>query len=322
LKKLENVKNILSILYFSKHNSADQYLSINQLHSLTKLPESTLKGILNKLEKIRWVERKSFIPDFKGDPQSSTDYLIKIRIRISKNKVKEGWIPSKKKEEFEKDLFALKKLKKIDDLDGTKADNVITYKKKFDELDSRKKPRIKKDYSLIFKGRTKLVNSLLEKWLAKKPIFFYKILVFPYVIDQRIEGRTKLSTKEMIAKRWHDIPKKHEHFWKEASKTVKIRKKLNDIKQNRIMSLVLTKEDFENKLLEKLREAQEKNQSYVDITSGDVHRSVGGYPGKDHRMPVCCDVMKELMTGKDEIIQQPPSGMGATLVIRYHLPRL
>ncbi len=93
-------------------------------------------------------------------------------------------------------------------------------------------------------------------------------------------------------------------------------------KQNRIMSLVLTKEDFENKLLEKLREAQEKNQSYVDITSGDVHRSVGGYPGKDHRMPVCCDVMRELMKVKDEIIQQPPSGMGATLVIRYHLPRL
>jgi 5-methylcytosine-specific restriction protein A len=88
------------------------------------------------------------------------------------------------------------------------------------------------------------------------------------------------------------------------------------------MSLVQTKEDFENKLLEKLRKAQEKNQSYVDITSGDLHRSVGGYPGKDHRMPVCCDVMRELMKVKDEIIQQPPSGMGATLVIRYHLPRL
>ena len=87
------------------------------------------------------------------------------------------------------------------------------------------------------------------------------------------------------------------------------------------MSSEHTKEDFENKLLEKLRKAQEKNQSYVEITSGDLHRSVGGYPGNDHRMPVCCDVMRELMKVNDEIIQQPPSGMGATLLIRYHLSR-
>lgn len=88
------------------------------------------------------------------------------------------------------------------------------------------------------------------------------------------------------------------------------------------MSLILTKLDFENKLLEMLREAQEKGLSYVDITSGDLHRAVGGYPGNDHRMPLCCYVMKEMMTGKDRIIQQPPSGMGATLIVRYHLPRL
>lgn len=88
------------------------------------------------------------------------------------------------------------------------------------------------------------------------------------------------------------------------------------------MSLMLTKEDFENKLLEMLREAQEKGQSYVDITSGDLHRAVGGYPGHDHRMPLCCHIMKKLMMGKDQIIHQPPSGMGATLVVRYYLPRL
>jgi len=82
-----------------------------------------------------------------------------------------------------------------------------------------------------------------------------------------------------------------------------------------------SKEDFVDILVEKLNESKEKNHPYVDITSGDLHRAIGGYPGANHRMPLCCLVMKEMMAKKDEIIQEPPSGMGATLVIRYNFPR-
>jgi len=62
--------------------------------------------------------------------------------------------------------------------------------------------------------------------------------------------------------------------------------------------------------------------SYVGITAGALHRRVGGYPGTDHRMPVCCAAMRGVMGPSDRIVEQPPSGNGASLLIQYALPRL
>ena len=59
----------------------------------------------------------------------------------------------------------------------------------------------------------------------------------------------------------------------------------------------------------------------VDVNAGSLHRIVGGYPGRDHRMPICCAVMRAEMEGKDVIIAAPPKGQGARLTIRYTLPR-
>lgn len=55
----------------------------------------------------------------------------------------------------------------------------------------------------------------------------------------------------------------------------------------------------------------------VEVTSGDLHREVGGYPGPDHRMPSCCNVMTSRMRAGDIIVSQPPKGKGATLTVRY-----
>ena len=57
---------------------------------------------------------------------------------------------------------------------------------------------------------------------------------------------------------------------------------------------------------------------HIDIVSGDVHRAVGGYPGNNHRMPVCCEVMYDRMKGRDEVLAAPPKGKGATVKIRYY----
>jgi len=51
------------------------------------------------------------------------------------------------------------------------------------------------------------------------------------------------------------------------------------------------------------------------IKSGDLHRLVGGYPGTDHRMPICCSVMRSDMKAGDEVLAEPPKGNGATLRI-------
>jgi len=82
-----------------------------------------------------------------------------------------------------------------------------------------------------------------------------------------------------------------------------------------------TSRDFERELLRQLAQAEESGNSYVDVNSGELHRDVGRYPGKDHRMPICCDAMVNSMKSGDEVLPQPPKGRGATLTIRYKLPR-
>ena len=67
--------------------------------------------------------------------------------------------------------------------------------------------------------------------------------------------------------------------------------------------------------------AQEDGANHVDVVSGDLHRLVGGYPGQNHRMPMCCDVMYAAKQSGDRILSAPPKGKGASLTIRYLLPR-
>ena len=80
--------------------------------------------------------------------------------------------------------------------------------------------------------------------------------------------------------------------------------------------------DFEAALRARLARAEEGGGSHVDVSAGELHRQVGGYPGPDHRMPVCCRVMRDEMAAGDQLIDSPPSGQGASLTIRYRLPRV
>jgi hypothetical protein len=59
----------------------------------------------------------------------------------------------------------------------------------------------------------------------------------------------------------------------------------------------------------------------IDVSAGWLHGQVGQYPGPNHRMPVCCEVMRNEMRQGDVILNQPPKGNGASLNIRYMLPR-
>ena len=80
-------------------------------------------------------------------------------------------------------------------------------------------------------------------------------------------------------------------------------------------------QDFHHKLDIIYQFAQQKAKSYVDINSGKLHRQVGGYPRHSHRMRNCCSVMRQNMKSGDKILKEPSSGQGATLTIRYFLPR-
>jgi 5-methylcytosine-specific restriction protein A len=75
--------------------------------------------------------------------------------------------------------------------------------------------------------------------------------------------------------------------------------------------------DFQNRLVAILNRARQSRQSFVDIESGSLHKEVGGYPDPNHRMTVCCEVMRKLMRTGDSVIKEPLGGQDATLVIRY-----
>ena len=80
-------------------------------------------------------------------------------------------------------------------------------------------------------------------------------------------------------------------------------------------------DDFRAALLRQLAEAEKNGEAHCEVKAGDLHREVGGYPDAEHRMPTCCGVMRQAMTGKDRILEAPGSGYGANLLIRYMLPR-
>ena len=78
---------------------------------------------------------------------------------------------------------------------------------------------------------------------------------------------------------------------------------------------------FKAELQKRLKAAEAQGAASVDINSGEIHRTVGGYPSTRHHMPVCCSVMYAEMRASDRTISQPPKGKGASLTIRYALPR-
>jgi hypothetical protein len=82
-----------------------------------------------------------------------------------------------------------------------------------------------------------------------------------------------------------------------------------------------TAEDFDQGLQQLFAEAERAGKTTVVVEAGDLHRRVGGYPGANHRMPVCCAAMRKARGSGDHVLAEPPSGQGASLLIEYALPR-
>lgn len=80
-----------------------------------------------------------------------------------------------------------------------------------------------------------------------------------------------------------------------------------------------TREDFEAALTRVLDRAAQNGKQAASISAKSLHELVGGYPGPDHRMPVCCSVMRSYMEEGDRVLTSPPKGNGASLKIQYRL---
>jgi 5-methylcytosine-specific restriction protein A len=88
-----------------------------------------------------------------------------------------------------------------------------------------------------------------------------------------------------------------------------------------VMGTPTNKNRFESALDAAFAEASRFGKASLRVRSGDLHREVGGYPGASHQMPDCCRVMRAAMMAGDQIVESPPKGAGANLVIEYRLPR-
>ncbi|GAB4038689.1 hypothetical protein [Spirosoma jeollabukense] len=84
--------------------------------------------------------------------------------------------------------------------------------------------------------------------------------------------------------------------------------------------MIPQRQDFVDAVHRMFQEATANGDKSVDVIARILHIQAGGSIG-DHRMTICCNVMKQEMKDSDKILYTSPSGLGPTLSIYYKLPR-
>ena len=82
---------------------------------------------------------------------------------------------------------------------------------------------------------------------------------------------------------------------------------------------MVSTDHFRQGLLAQMRRASLNGRIDVLINSGELYRSLGGYPGSSRGMPSCCDAMQDEMKPGDVLLLERTNGAGMT--VRYLLPR-
>ena len=84
-------------------------------------------------------------------------------------------------------------------------------------------------------------------------------------------------------------------------------------------SNMVSADHFAQELRAQMSRAAKAGSIDIVINSGQLYRSLGGYPGSMHGMPACCDAMRSEMKSGDVLLVEQTSGPGMT--VRYRLPR-
>jgi hypothetical protein len=82
---------------------------------------------------------------------------------------------------------------------------------------------------------------------------------------------------------------------------------------------MVSADHFAHQLRAQLKKAAAQGATRAVITSGELYRALGGYPGSTHGMPACCDAMRSEMKPGDILLVEQAGGPGMT--VRYQLPR-
>ena len=77
--------------------------------------------------------------------------------------------------------------------------------------------------------------------------------------------------------------------------------------------------DYRNQLTVILNTAKQSGESFIDVESGNLHDRVGGHQNSNHKLAICCDVMRRMMRPGDSILMEPTNGDAGNLRVRYIL---
>jgi hypothetical protein len=83
---------------------------------------------------------------------------------------------------------------------------------------------------------------------------------------------------------------------------------------------MVSTDHFRQGLLAQMERASHCGFIDVLISSGELYRSLGGYPGSRHGMTNCCDAMEAEIKQGDTLLLERSNGAGMT--VRYLLPRV
>ena len=85
--------------------------------------------------------------------------------------------------------------------------------------------------------------------------------------------------------------------------------------------MVATAEEFDEALKALLEGATKKDLTSIEISGKILHEHVGGYPGRDHRMPMACAALRRAMRSSDSVLPNKLKKDGASFTVHYGLPR-
>jgi len=219
--KIDHEKVVLEAMYLAKFVSGEIYLRMFEISVLTGIRNSSLQRLLRRLVRIGWIEQKSGLSYSKWSPKGKVGLLEWVRLKDSKGNRRKALMPKETLDEYPKQILQLTRTLPASRRKGRMEPKTESYLEVVNQMDRRKRNRILRQNSLSFKGKTKLLRKLLGKEIPKREYTFYRLLVFPYILDRRIGGHMKANENDKVLPTWDDVPKKYENYWKEASNELK-----------------------------------------------------------------------------------------------------
>lgn len=80
-----------------------------------------------------------------------------------------------------------------------------------------------------------------------------------------------------------------------------------------------TRKEFETEIQHLFLKAVDLGFEEITINAGNLHRRVGGYPGPNHQMPVCCGAMRDASKQGDTELPNGLKKDGASFSVRYQI---